>query len=491
MKSFIHQLYEADYTRFLKRNKNLDSFQIKKINRYFSKDHPRLGSQFGTEYDWQSKKVRNMEYDEFLNIAKEMQGKSKRAKKKAVKLKGLGGLNRGVDYIEIKVKGKEYKAVIPLNWDASKLIASKNIAKCEGQWCISYQKDKRYWSQYIQGKGPVPVMVIGNGSKWTVMIHRGNKKFDVWDLQDNGPNTGQEIIPDFSIRKNLMTSKTAKLYDEVREQFFSLKPGEITEEVEDSYGELVSDMESYIQELINSEEYFESEVDRELKDTIQKYEDDIADAIRLHKTEFNKFTDKYGEWIESMTAAVLHNTEGTGVNKEGDTVWNIKGVDYTRYELQGYINTYNAEVNNRKEKEESPVPDSEEFVLLQNTLDMLRKMKKDEWYGYKIEEYDRGYSEENDPIYEIEWASGWWPSEEEKFSDAYNYSPDVRTPNDRYEEYFSFAEGINSDLDEDARDDLQMSLYEVEHEVYGGDKEELAKSILTEHDFLPPSDIGE
>jgi len=65
---------------------------------------------------------------------------------------GLKGLKKNVDYIEIPLKTDKSDAYIPLNYKASRVLASNRVGQCEGKWCTAYQKDDDYWDDYINQK---------------------------------------------------------------------------------------------------------------------------------------------------------------------------------------------------------------------------------------------------------------------------------------------------------------------------------------------------
>jgi len=64
----------------------------------------------------------------------------------------------------------DYSAYIPLNWEASKLLAGRRIGGCEGKWCIAYQKDKSYWKSYIYSQNLTPIYFIKDKDKYAVML---------------------------------------------------------------------------------------------------------------------------------------------------------------------------------------------------------------------------------------------------------------------------------------------------------------------------------
>ena len=492
MDTFTNYIAEADYTRFLKKNRNLSADDVKDINQMFAKTNPRLGSEFGKKYDWQSRKVKKMTRAEFSDIAKELSD-TKRQKKKAVKLKGLGGLKKNKDYVEVKTKSKSHKSVIPLTWTASKLIASKNIGDCEGAWCIAYQKDRMYWEDYVLTRGQVPVMVIGGGSKWTVMIIKGNRAFHVWDEYDNKnsnnsrPFINKEVIPDFNIKQNLMTPKLFKLYDEIRKDYYGVNPDSkaLTREVQIAYQDLAGNIENYFQGLVQADENHEEEYERILDDTIDHYEEEMeevkAEAIRIANGSKNAFTKDFQHRIDSMEVALEAEPAGTGINKYEEPTWEINGVDYTKQEIEGYIDTYRKEFNKVSKHVE---PNMAEYNEMKKVYDVLKEMQDDKWSSYSIEEYDNGYnSESSTPVYKIEWTD-YIPQEDYKYDSVRDYYS-VNVMDDHYDPYFEFVYENDETMDEDERQDLQYSI--EEYASSHGPEEVDGKELLSELYWKAPS----
>ncbi len=493
MDTFIDYIVEADYTRFLKKNRNLSKTDILGINTLYSKDNPRAGSDFGRKYDWQSRKVKNMTMDDFYKIYNELTD-SKRKKVKAVKLKGLGGLKKNKDYVEVKTKTKSHKSVIPLTWTASKLIASKNIGDCEGAWCISYQKDRMYWEDYVLTKGQVPVMVIGGGSKWTVMIIKGNRAFHVWDEYDNKnsnnsrPFINKEVIPDFNIKKNLMTPKLFKLYDEIRKDYYGVNPDSkaLTREVQIAYQDLAGNIENYFQGLAQADENHEEEYERILDDTIDHYEEKMeeakSEAIRIANGSKNAFTKDFQHRIDSMEVALEAEPAGTGINKYEEPTWEINGVDYTKQEIEGYIDTYRKEFNRVSKHVE---PNMTEYNEIKKIYDVLKEMQDDKWNSYNIEEYDNGYnSYSSTPIYKIEWTD-YIPQEEGKYDSVHEYYG-VNVMDDHYDPYFEFVYENDEDMDEEVREYLQDII--VQYDSSHGSENVDGKELLDEVGYKAPAE---
>jgi len=102
-----------------------------------------------TEIEKRNKTIPDMQkikgWQEFLQIITKI---SQEKTKTQLKRGSLSEFKKGKDYIEIKTKNKEFDFYIPLNWEVSKKLASTKVGKCEGKWCISYQKEEGYWNSY-------------------------------------------------------------------------------------------------------------------------------------------------------------------------------------------------------------------------------------------------------------------------------------------------------------------------------------------------------
>ena len=107
---------------------------------------------------------------------------SKTGKEKAVKKSGIKGLEKGKDYLEFPTPSSNIKAYIPLNYEASRLIASSRIGSCEGKWCTAYQKTDEHWKKYLR-RGAVFIYIIAPETKYAVATYP-NSKFEVYDITD-------------------------------------------------------------------------------------------------------------------------------------------------------------------------------------------------------------------------------------------------------------------------------------------------------------------
>jgi hypothetical protein len=73
--------------------------------------------------------------------------------KKDIKSGNIAGLKLGIDYLDVSTD--TYKAYIPLNYAASRVIANKKIGGVEGKWCIADQNTREHWDVYINNIPPV------------------------------------------------------------------------------------------------------------------------------------------------------------------------------------------------------------------------------------------------------------------------------------------------------------------------------------------------
>lgn len=122
--------------------------------------------------------------------------KTKTQYKKAA---GIAGLTSNVDYIEIPVSDEHIQAYVPLNWNASKVIASTRVGGVEGKWCTAYQKDIAYWNSYIHDDDSVLAYVLIDKwehreeetpqeiAKFAIQVQPSGQ-ITVWDQNDSPAN---------------------------------------------------------------------------------------------------------------------------------------------------------------------------------------------------------------------------------------------------------------------------------------------------------------
>lgn len=131
-------------------------------------------------------------FEEFKNI---LEQESTKITKSSAK-KGIEGLTKDKDYIEIPIKDKEDEIYIPLNYKASKIIASNRVGQCEGKWCTAYQKTDEYWIEYIKENEGILTYVIRNNDKLfkinqkqAIYFHKNKKDIERFDANDNKINS--------------------------------------------------------------------------------------------------------------------------------------------------------------------------------------------------------------------------------------------------------------------------------------------------------------
>jgi hypothetical protein len=150
LQQFFAFLEKKDH--LIKKIPNLDDEQKEQIIQHLTK-FPHLEK----EIDWNN--LKNLTFDDFKQI---LNSESNTQKKKKVKASGISGLREGEDYAIVfdgpnnsslpeDHRSKYYVGYMPLNYEASKLIASKDIGphSCEAKWCTAYQKDPGYWYSYV------------------------------------------------------------------------------------------------------------------------------------------------------------------------------------------------------------------------------------------------------------------------------------------------------------------------------------------------------
>jgi len=241
MKSFKIYLTEANYMRFLKKNPNLSDEERYEINKFFSKVNPQAGSDFEKKIGWQTKKAREMSYQDFENLMMNTKvGRKKNLQK--IKIPGV----KGKDYWPIKLSNKNFIANIPLNYKTAKFMNSCKYGTINVNYCIGWEYGNEYWEEHVIDEGKIPIYITDGIKKWVVMILPDNKKYEVWDKfnKENIADYNKEPIPGFSIKKELLGPKKAKLYDEIREKHLNFS----------KYKDIIDDFESKNNTLVIEED---------------------------------------------------------------------------------------------------------------------------------------------------------------------------------------------------------------------------------------------
>lgn len=478
MKSFLDLLTEAK-DRFIKKNKNLTKDQQEELIAFFRSNN-KAEKDVEKEYGWQ-RGSSSMTYDDFVEIMNRYKGGRKAlAKSKKVKCPdNLKGLTKNKDYVHLKIRHPEYCAYIPLSHDtAQKFNGDKVIGTCSGPWCIGHSSMSKYYKLYTKRNGRVPVYIVGRGSKWVVMIDKNNSSMEIWDVTNDH---GSKMIPGFNARKELIDSKKAKLYDQVRDEFLqkTIKapediPQHEFDDAVESYELMASDLEDWVARRRESEEYHWNEMRTNIDNTIEKYQEWADDAEQEAKDNVGdtKQRENLRDRINSFEGILKAEPQGTGTDpKTGEPVWHIRGtepskrqqrsldfkrdylkgtpseinregVPYTRSELQAYIDIYYDEYEDI-EFEEPDFEDRDEYLEI---VDRLKEIDS----PYDVLDGGNDYDD-------IEWTDGIYEYEEYDI-----YPPDPMDSN--YDEYFEFyQEYEDPDFDDNERRDFYNYVYEIEY----------------------------
>ena len=158
MKKFKKLILLEIKDRFIDKIPSLDDNQKKEIKNFFRKK-PNLENRI----DWN--KWKSLTYKDFDNL---INSETKTSKTKKVKKLGISGLEKNKDYLIFPIDN--IQAYIPLNYEASKLIASDKIGNCIGKWCTAYSKTSEYWIEYTEEDNVVLVYIITEDTKYAVAI---------------------------------------------------------------------------------------------------------------------------------------------------------------------------------------------------------------------------------------------------------------------------------------------------------------------------------
>ena len=297
-----NQLIFEKKDHIIKKIPSLSKEQKKEITDFFKKK-PNLESKI----NWNNWK--RLTYDDFTKIMNTETTTQKKKRRQKERRGGLQGLQRGKDYIEIKTKNKNFDVYIPLNPKAARVIASIHIGKCHAKWCLANSQANRYYKSEAKRRNLIPVMVIGDDKKWAVMMSRFGTPITIWD-QDNEKPLHGEVIPGFSIKRELSNSKMEKLYGEIVDDIWvkQLKPPKGIDRHEykdavDAYDELVDDIIDMVEYANADYENYVNAMKENVKDTIEYYEDEL-DTYKNYELP-NAKTDKERKEIED----IIHDLE--------------------------------------------------------------------------------------------------------------------------------------------------------------------------------------
>ena len=132
-------------------------------------------------------KIKNI--DDFLTAIEKVYGK----KTKSMAKKGVKGLKKGKDYLEIKVEDKDTGVYIPFNNKSSIIIASNKVGYVTGEWCTAYAKNDEHWKTYIHRDEGILVYIVDYNeddagdlqSKEAFYYYAKTKKKSKFDRHDN------------------------------------------------------------------------------------------------------------------------------------------------------------------------------------------------------------------------------------------------------------------------------------------------------------------
>jgi hypothetical protein len=227
---------EGSKDRFILNNKNLTESQKQVLINIFNERRI-----LEKEVNWNNK---NLTWDDFKDVLiKSSTGALKELKPRK-------------DYVEIdgfRCDDPNFiGAYIPLNHNASFIMASKKLGFARGKWCIAYNGDTKYWVEYAYGTGSashyadspsVFIFVVYLGTKYAVQI-REDEKIYIWDQQDVNKGDANDIVPGVNIHKEI--TKISRLISDVREKLDENKPEgpyEITKRYDDGSVDVGSDID--------------------------------------------------------------------------------------------------------------------------------------------------------------------------------------------------------------------------------------------------------
>ena len=147
----------------IKRLRNLTDEQKQEIIDFFKKK-PNLENRI----DWNR---RDLTYDDFKEVM-DPKGIKAWSQKRMVKSSGIRGLTEGEDYIALDAP-EGIDAYIPLNHEASKLIACKDVGTGVGAWCTAWQKSSEYWNKYTN-RNDVMIYILYPDTKEAIRYNRSS-----------------------------------------------------------------------------------------------------------------------------------------------------------------------------------------------------------------------------------------------------------------------------------------------------------------------------
>jgi hypothetical protein len=255
IKPFRKYISEArTIKRFIANNPYLTPVQKDSIEQFFVAVKP-ASKDFEKHFGWQSEFPRIMKWEDFEEFAKKYKYWTK-MNINNIKLPG----SKGKDYWPIRLSTKEYIANIPLTQKMAQFMNSCKYGTINVNYCIGWRDSTSFWNYHVLDAGEVPIYITNGSRKWVVMIHRDNVRYEVWDKMNNIDisSIDPEPIPNFSIRKELLNKKNAKIYDHIRSNFYIDDTSEIIKEFKDYNNELLfngkddSDFQDFLDEFVKA-----------------------------------------------------------------------------------------------------------------------------------------------------------------------------------------------------------------------------------------------
>jgi hypothetical protein len=274
-------LSEANYARILSKNKNLTKDQVEILDKFFKGDKD-ARVHFERTYGFQSKYVKNMmTWEDFEEYMLEFKS-GRRINLKNIKIPG----KKGKDYWPIKVKDKGFIANVPLNYETAKFMNTCKYGTINVNFCIGWDFDKSYWEEHVIKNQKLPIYIVDGRGKWVVMILPDNKTYEVRDKMNNEDKAkiNAEPIPGFSIKKNLINSRMAKLYDELREIINDSTPLYSEEEYKEAlkdYNDMIGDIAHDMAVIAENYENWYSNFLADQQSIIDRYEAAHEDMIEF------------------------------------------------------------------------------------------------------------------------------------------------------------------------------------------------------------------
>ena len=151
----------------------------------------------------------------FISILKEHLNKIT----KSTKRKGISGLKENQHYITVPISNKQLKGYIPLSFDASKILASSRDSKCDGAWCVAYQKNPHFWEKNVENNNILVYLTDWDATDLhdhrIALQFKSPDKFIIWDAEDHTNDIkdidtdelGEDDDPKDKIRKTFNKEK--------------------------------------------------------------------------------------------------------------------------------------------------------------------------------------------------------------------------------------------------------------------------------------------